>query len=197
MRKSRKHCDAVFLEVIDFQANDLKKNLTLTLIFRQHCEIIKAKNNKEYFLSSKFVMKEGLDAFLKRIQLHFPEIDSKRKLLKFIPFFVKTKAFGWATQCTCVKHADFVNSMDYVNRLAANIDELPKLTYENFEDHFCCQDVLTDTNDSTKILKKLRCFSRWETNHCFRHKTKKSSCEGKKISIFLNCFSYGLIQFVS
>ena len=81
-------------------------------------------------------MKEGLDAFLARVKQLYPEIDTKRKLVKYLPFFVRTKAYGWATQCTCVKHADFMNSLDYVNRLAANIEGFTKITYENFQDHF-------------------------------------------------------------
>ena len=43
-------------------------------------------------------MKEGLDSFIDRVKDQFPEVDTKRKFLKYLLFFIKTKTFGWSTQ---------------------------------------------------------------------------------------------------
>lgn len=149
-----------------------------TLLFRENCDIIQ-KNDKDYFLSPKYVMKEGLDSFISRVRDQFPEIDSKRKLLKYMPFFVKTKAFGWSTQCTCIRHANFANSLDYINQLIPFIknDKFEKLSYDNFQDYFCCDEAKTD--EKNRIQQMYTCFLRWETSHCFDHKKAKSSCHGK------------------
>ena len=120
-------------------------------------------------------MKEGLDSFILRVREQFPEIDSKRKLIKYMLFFVKTKTFGWATQCTCIKHSNFANSLDYVNQLIPFIknDGFAKLSYENFQDHFTCDEAKTDSQ------KMYKCMSKWNISHCFKHKKAKSSCDGR------------------
>ena len=144
---------------------------------RDNCEIIH-KNGKDYFLSPKYVMKENLDSFIGRVREQFPEIDTKRKLMKYMLFFVKTKKYGWSTQCTCIKHSNFVNSLEYINQLIPFIknDKFEELSYDNFQDYFCCEEVKKD--DEKKIQNMYKCFSRWETNHCFHHKKTKPSCEG-------------------
>ena len=124
-------------------------------------------------------MKEGLDSFISRVRDHFPELDTKRKLMKYMPFFVKTKSYGWATQCTCIKHANFANALAYINQLMSFVknENYAELTYDNFQDFFACENAKKD--DSRKIQNMYRCFSKWETTHCFAHKKAKSSCDGK------------------
>ena len=123
-------------------------------------------------------MKESLDSFISRVRDQFPEIDTKRKLMKYMLFFVKTKAYGWSTQCTCIKHSNFVNSMVYINQLIPFMKnhKFEEMSYDNFQDFFCCDEAKKD--DENKIENMYRCFSRWETNHCFHHKKSKSSCKG-------------------
>ena len=126
-------------------------------------------------------MKEGLDSFIARVQDQYPEIDTKPKLLKYMPFYIKTKTFGWSTQCCCIKHSNFDSSLNYINRLSKHIkgESFPELKYTNFEENFACLEAKQE--DKNRILKMYRCFTKWESDHCFLHKKSKSTCIGKCI----------------
>ena len=60
------------------------------------------KDDIEYYISPKYILNENINAIFEKMRKQFPEITSKKKLFEFIPFFIKIKKTGWASQCTCI-----------------------------------------------------------------------------------------------